>query len=432
MDLVTTHRNTDFDALASVVAATLLYDGAVAALPKSLNPNVKAFLSIHKDVFRTQRLINVDMAAVERLVVVDTNRWERLEKGADLRKKKFAGVLLWDHHPGAGDIDAKWSCVEPVGATITLMVRQMKQRKMVVTPMHATLFLCGLYEDTGSLMFPATRAEDAAAAAWLLDRKADLGIVASFLRPAYGEKQKDVLFQMLKKSKRMRVNGHHISLCRIALSGHVDSLAVVVSMYREIMNSDAAFGIFHSRDKDRCIVIGRSSAEMLDIRSIMQAIGGGGHPGAGSALLKGARPAAVESLIVDLLKGNRQSSVQISDIMSFPVLSVAPDLPMAEVALMLRKNGCTGLPVLDDGRLVGVLSRRDFRKIRKESQLKSPVKAFMSRNPVTIAPGNSPHQAARLMVRHDIGRLPVVENDRVIGIVTRSDAMLYFYDQLPD
>ncbi|CAB1077703.1 tRNA nucleotidyltransferase, A-adding (EC [Olavius algarvensis Delta 1 endosymbiont] len=41
-------------------------------------------------------------------------------------------------------------------------------------------------------------------------------------------------------------------------------------------------------------------------------------------------------------------------------------------------------------------------------------------------------QAAQLMVKHDIGRLPVVENNRIIGIVTRSDAMLYFYDLLPD
>jgi CBS domain-containing protein len=41
-------------------------------------------------------------------------------------------------------------------------------------------------------------------------------------------------------------------------------------------------------------------------------------------------------------------------------------------------------------------------------------------------------QAARLMVKHDIGRLPVVEGGRIIGIITRSDAMLYFYDLLPD
>jgi CBS domain-containing protein len=51
---------------------------------------------------------------------------------------------------------------------------------------------------------------------------------------------------------------------------------------------------------------------------------------------------------------------------------------------------------------------------------------------MTIAPGISPMQAARLMVKHDIGRLPVVDDGRIIGIITRSDTMLYFYDLLPD
>ena len=51
MQLVTTHKNTDFDALASVVAATILYPKAIPVLPKIVNPNVKAFLSIHKELF---------------------------------------------------------------------------------------------------------------------------------------------------------------------------------------------------------------------------------------------------------------------------------------------------------------------------------------------------------------------------------------------
>ena len=49
MQIVTTHKNTDFDGFASVVAATLLYPDAIPVLPKQLNPNVKAFLSLHKE-----------------------------------------------------------------------------------------------------------------------------------------------------------------------------------------------------------------------------------------------------------------------------------------------------------------------------------------------------------------------------------------------
>jgi tRNA nucleotidyltransferase (CCA-adding enzyme) len=180
------------------------------------------------------------------------------------------------------------------------------------------------------------------------------------------------------------------------------------------------------------MVIGRSDHEGLDVGTIMKSLGGGGHPGAGSAMLKGVNPETAEQMIVDLIEGNQQSSVQISDLMSFPVLTVSPDTTMQAVAEIFRQRGVTGLPVVDNDELEGVISRRDFKKIRRDDQLQAPVKAFMSRRVITIEPGKSPLQAARTMVRHDIGRLPVVENDRIIGIITRSDAMIYFYDMLPD
>ena len=56
----------------------------------------------------------------------------------------------------------------------------------------------------------------------------------------------------------------------------------------------------------------------------------------------------------------------------------------------------------------------------------------MTTTVLTITPDKSPAQAVGLMVKHDVGRLPVVEDGKVIGIVTRPDAMLYFYDLLPE
>ena len=60
MIVITTHKNTDFDALASVMAMTLLIPGATPVIPKSINPNVKAFLSIHKDIFEYHTPDQVD------------------------------------------------------------------------------------------------------------------------------------------------------------------------------------------------------------------------------------------------------------------------------------------------------------------------------------------------------------------------------------
>lgn len=432
--IITTHKNTDFDAYASMVAATLIYPEAIAAVPKTVNPNVRAFMSIHKDVFDHVDRWNIETGKVSRLIVVDTAEWSRLGPIAKLRQRPELEIWVWDHHSG-GDMDATWKCQEPVGATITLLLGRLQAIQKSITPIQATLFLAGLYEDTGNLTFPGTAAQDAYAAGWLLERKADLGLVNQFLRPAYGEKQKDVLFQMLQNSQRVKINGYWISISRIDIDGHVTNLALVVRMYRDIVNVDAAFGIFVSAAKNgtpKCMVIGRSDNDGLDVGMLLKSLGGGGHPGAGSAMLKAVNPETVEQMIVELIQGNQRSSVQISDLMSFPVFAVAPDTPMQTVANMLHQQGCTGLPVLDNGRLVGIISRRDFKKIRRQDRLRAPVKAFMNPQVITIEPGKSPIEAARMMVRHDIGRLPVVENGRLIGIITRSDAMTYFYDLLPD
>lgn len=138
-------------------------------------------------------------------------------------------------------------------------------------------------------------------------------------------------------------------------------------------------------------------------------------------------------MILELLQGNQFSSVMLSDIMSYPVVTVKDTTPVDEVAMMLRDLGCTGMPVVDaEDRLVGVVSRRDFKKVKKAKQMQSPVKAIMSRKLVTIPHNKSAIEAARLMIKHDIGRIPVMEKGKIIGIITRSDAMVYFYDLLPD
>lgn len=432
MEIIVTHKSTDFDALASLVAARMLYPGAVAVLPNVINPNLKDFLAIHKDCFDLASPGEVDMDQVTRMVVVDTGSWRRLEGVSGLKDRQDLHITLWDHHP-EGDIIAHEVHREETGANITLLVRELRKQKKLLTPIQATLFLMGIYEDTGSLTFSSTRADDAHAAGYLLECRADLKILSTFLRHAYGRRQKQVLFELIRKAERRIIKGFSVCIVSHEIQGHVPNLSMVVQMFREIMNVDAAFGVFRDVDRDRCMAIGRSGVEELNIGTIMRSMGGGGHPGAGSALLKGANPETIREMLVEMISGNQHSSIMLSDIMSYPVTTVNENMPVETVARILREEGCTGMPVVDDeDRLTGVISRRDFKKIRKDSQLSAPVKAFMSRDVVSVTPEKSAIDAVRLMIKHDIGRLPVIQDDRIIGIVTRSDTMLYFYDILPD
>ena len=429
--IITTHRNTDFDALASVAAANLLYPDAKPVLPRNLNPNVKAFLSLHKELFRMYAPNEICPDAVKHLVVVDINRWGRLEGLNCLANRDDLEIILWDHHLHDTDILADWKCQEAMGATISLLARRLQAEKIGLTPIQATLFLIGLYEDTGHLTFAGTRSDDARAAAYLLDNDADLGVLSSFLRPGYGAAHKNVLFKMLETAARITLNGYNFSISQIAIDGHIDGLAMVVRMYRELLNLDAAFGIFSSPKNKKCMVIGRSDNDGINVGSIMRSLGGGGHPGAGSAMLKAVNPDTIASMIKALIQGNQEASVQISDMMSSPVYTILPDTSMHQVKTILDREGYTGLPVVDNKKLLGVISKRDIRKIKNPRRLNAPVKGFMNRRVQTISPDKNPSQAARLTVKYDIGRLPVLEGDKLIGIITRSDVMKHFYHSLP-
>ena len=433
MEIITTHKGSDFDALACLVAATIIYPDAKPVLPGSINANLKKFLAIHKDLFDLWAPGEVDLDDVNTLICVDTHSWSRLDQRlTPLAEKKDLDIIIWDHHED-GDMEAKEAHLQNTGAAVTLLVQQIEKERKLITPIQATLFLIGLYEDTGHLSYPSTLPEDAYAAGFLLDRKADLNILGTFLQPAYGKKQKEILFDMIQKADRSEVNGFSLSLSQVEIHGRVENLAMVMQMFRELMNVDVAFGIFRDVEKDKCMVIGRSSVDDINIGVIMRALGGGGHPGAGSALVKGANPDALIETVMELLKGNQYSSVMLSDIMSYPVVTVKSDTPVGDVAMMLREMGCSGMPVVDDKEnLVGVISRRDFRKVRKSKQMEAPAKAIMSRKLITIEYDRNAIEAARLMIKHDIGRLPVMQDGKIIGIITRSDAMLYFYDLLPD
>lgn len=432
MQVIIPHKNVDFDALASLVAASLLYPDAKPVLPTSVNSNVRGFLSIHKDVFAFKSVRDFDPLSVERLIVVDANRWMRLEGVGPLTKRRDLDIHIWDHHPEIGDITPSWSCQEAMGAATTLLVETLKEKNVEFSPIHSTLFLSGIYEDTGHLTFPSTTARDLRAAAFLLEKHADLRVIQTILRPTYGPKQKEILFRMLADTNRVKLNGYRMTVSKIDVEGHMPGLAEVVSMFRNIVNVDVAFGVFRDGRNDRCMVIGRSGTDGFDVGAVMRIMGGGGHAGAGSAMIKSATPDGIEVWLMEVIKDYRQLPVQISDLMSFPVDSLSPDTPMTEVSAILNEKSYSGMPVMEGEKLVGIISRRDLNKLSKDMQWRSPVKAFMSRNVITVTPKHSVSETMRILIKHDIGRLPVVENDRVIGIISRSDAMIYYYDLIPD
>lgn len=136
--------------------------------------------------------------------------------------------------------------------------------------------------------------------------------------------------------------------------------------------------------------------------------------------------------------------MKIREVMGKEVVTVSPKTTYEEAALLMHTHAVSGLPVVDNGKLVGMISEKDLFKAlypRYEDYLrdpeaykdqeaqedeieafrKKPVEKYMTRKIFTIGPDSPVLRAGGLMLAHGIHRLPVVEDGKLVGIVTRED-----------
>ena len=124
MEIITTHLHADFDGLASMVAARKLYPDAVMAFPGSQEKNVRDFLGQSMMVYNFQRVKNIQLNKVSRLIVVDTRQKSRIGRFADCLSNPGIDIHLFDHHPDApGDINGDYEVIKPTGSTTAIFTQ---------------------------------------------------------------------------------------------------------------------------------------------------------------------------------------------------------------------------------------------------------------------------------------------------------------------
>ncbi len=428
MRIVTTHANTDFDALASLVAATLLYPGSIGIMPSHGAPEVRSFFDFHQDLFRVRPRKSLDPDLVESLIVVDANNWKRLDRLEVLSKKTDLEVIVWDHHMEGATIHPMEEHREEVGATVTLLLEEMERRDTPFTPMHATLFLLGIYDDTGCLSFTSATPRDARMVAFLLENGADLNIVSAFLTGMVDEAHSEVFSGMLDSARAIEIKGLKVGLCLQPVKSGLTMLANLVTKYREFKGLDAVVGIFPT-GLDKSMIIGRSNPRGIDIGFVMRALGGGGHPGAGSAVIKGTPPEELEERVMELIHESVRSEIHVREIMSPPEgFTAGADMTMARAREILEERKTRAILIREEDRFLGILSDLDCEKAERAGRAETSVKGYMKRDAPKLSRENNGREALRMMRSVDGGILPVIEDDRLVGVVLRSTLLLHIYD----
>ncbi|MBI3947188.1 MAG: CBS domain-containing protein [Armatimonadetes bacterium] len=421
MDVITTHVGADFDALASVIAASKLHPGARVVLSGGSDRNVADFLSLHQEILDFAPLKEIDLDAISTLIVVETQMSSRLGELGKVARRPGVRVVVYDHHERGGDIQPAEAVILPHGATTTILVERIREQGLPVTPLEATIFLLGIYEDTGSLTFLGTTPNDAEAAAWLLRRGANLEIVSTFLIRGLTPDQRALLNDLLARVRYHDVHGARVALSSAEAPRYVAEVALLTHRLADVEGADAVFVIV--RMEGSILLVGRARSRGIDVARVMEAFGGGGHERAASATLKEGDPAAIEARILELLEGAVEPRATARDLMSWPVRSVGPDTPITEVGRALSRYGIGGLLIVDEGQPVGVILRRDVDRATHHGLSHAPVRAFMSRDVRPVAPDAPLREIEHLMLEEHVARVPVMEGDRLLGIITRTDVL---------
>ena len=422
MKVITTHIGADFDSLASMVAAAKLYPGARACFSGSAGRNVREFLKRTPGRWEILTPSQIDMEEITMLIVVDARSPARIASFAGILGRPGLEVHVYDHHAAVQEeIEASFSLIEPVGATTTILVAKLLEKGILISPQEATLFAMGIYEDTGALTFGATTEKDFRAILDLKNLGADMTAIPAHIELTLDSSERKILDKMIENARERYINGAKVVLSSMTSSTYVEGLSLFVHRLRDYFDADVALAAVQM--EKRVYVVARGREEVLDVADLLSPLGGGGHSQAAAVTLTGVTPQEVLADLEVRLERSIQPLVSVGEVMTSPVMVISPEKSVEDAYRLMIRYGHSALPVALEGRVRGIITRKDLDRATTHGLGAAKVEDYMTEDPLSIGPGAAVAEAHRIMVSRNIGRLMVTRDRRLMGIVTRTDIL---------
>ena len=415
IQVILTHEHTDFDGLASLLAASKLFAGAIPVLPRKPNRNLQHFLTLYWDAFSFVPPDELPRAHVERTIMVDTQSVVTV-KGMNPETK----IHFIDHHRLDRELKPGMTFEgEEIGATTTLLVEKIRRAGISLASIEATLLLLGIYEDTGSLSYANTTPRDVRAAAWLMEQGGKLEVVNDFLHYPLSNDQRSLYEQLLENSQTHCFAGQSVVVAVVKAKGYVEEVSTLAHKLRDLLDPDALFLLV---DLDSHLqMVARSTTDTIDVAQVTAEFGGGGHTRAAAALIRGSTLEETKTRLLDLLADCVQPTTTVAQIMSHGVHTLPPTATVTIAASMMQRYGHEGFPIVQQGQVVGVLTRREIDRALSLGLGSATIDLYMRKGQIQVSPKDSVERVQQMMMEHNVGQVPVVQDSEVIGIVTRTD-----------
>jgi tRNA nucleotidyltransferase (CCA-adding enzyme) len=430
MEVITTHINADFDSLASMLAAKKLYPNALLVFPGSQERSLRDFF-IHSALyaFEIERVKNIDLQEVKRLILVDTRQISRIGKFSEVLSKPGLDIHIYDHHPASSeDLHGSLEVISEVGATVTLLLNILQQKGIEITPDEATVMMLGIYEDTGNLIFPSTKEDDFKAAGYLVRKGANLSVLSNVITKELTAEQVFLLNELIQSATRYSFHGIDVVIAQASVDRYVGDIAVLVHKLKDMENLDVLFVLV--RMEDRIYLIGRSRLEEVNVSEIASEFGGGGHPTAASATVKGMPLVEAHDRLVKSLGEIVRPKKMARDAMVYPVKTIEADRTLKEAGEIMTRYNLNILPVLQDEKVIGLISKQVVEKAVYHGLKSSMVKEYMTTEFSVVSPDTSFFRVQTLTIGQNQGLLPVIENDRLVGTISAGDVMRVLQEEL--
>ena len=422
-EVITTHINADFDALASMLAASKLYPDATLVFPGSQEKNLRNFfLNSVSYLFNFAKVRQVDLDHIKRLILVDTRQKNRIGKFARLAGKNGVEIHIYDHHPDSSDdIHGDVEVVRKTGSATAILTRLIIEKKIPVSPEEATIMCTGIHEDTGSFTFASTTSEDYEAAAWLAKQGADHNIISDMLTRELTTEHLWLLNDLTRSATTRVINGVEVVITKVITDEYIADFAVLVHKFIEMENLNVVFAL--AQMADRIYLVARSRIDEVNSAEIAQAFGGGGHPQAASATIKNQTLIQVERSLNVLLDTQIKPVKKAKDMMSSPIIEISSSETLKRAANLMTRYNINVLLVVDDDILQGYITRQIVEKAIFLGLGDLKVNEYMHIEFSTVHPDTPLREVQELIIRGKLRILPVVENGRASGVITRTDLL---------
>lgn len=414
--IITSHVNSDFDSVASMLAAQKLYPDSVVIFPGSQEKSLRDFfISSMSYLFNMASPSAIDFSSVQTLVVVDTRQKHRVPAVAELLERirisddltftrdNIEGFIapsannkavvqdvelhIYDHHPTQeddlkGTIDV--NC--PTGATVTILSRLLRERDIAITPEEATVMALGIYEDTGSFTYSSTTEADFVEAGFLVSCGASVNTIAGLITREISTDQVTWLNALLNEITCHRINGFDIHISTISSPSYINDLASIVQKLVKIEDINVFFAIVLMENK--ITIVARSRIDEVDVGQILSAMGGGGHAYAASAKVVDKTLAQVELEILSIVKKRVRTRLVALELMSSPPIIIDSMMPCRQASRIMTRYNINALLVSEGDRnnLTGYISRQVIEKVLYHDLAHLPVKEYMSTEISAISP----------------------------------------------